>query len=158
MTDRTTNHEADPTPAGRSGGPIVVGVDGSPNAERAMRVASTLALATGVEVVAVHALGLLATIGDRKVPASEHRDEIEAHLREEWCAPLSSAGTSWRCQLIDGNPAEVLMHTADAVGASFIVVGARGIGGHPDLMLGSTSHQVIHHSTCPTVVVPPVDR
>jgi nucleotide-binding universal stress UspA family protein len=140
-------------------GPIVVGVDGSANAVSAMRVASTLALGTGAEVVAVHAVGLLTTIGDRKLPSSEHRDEIAEHLRTDWCSVLSEAlGDRWRPRMLDGNPAEVLLHVADQEQASFIVVGARGVGGHPDLMLGSTSHQVIHHASCPAVVVPPVDR
>lgn len=146
-------------PADDAVGPIVVGVDGSRNARRAMHVACRLANATGVEVIAVHALGMLTTIGDRKVPSADHRDEIEAHLRDDWCAVLTDGlGDRWRPLLVDGNPAEVLLHTAADHDASFVVVGARGIGGHPDLMLGSTSHQVIHHATCPAVVVPPVDR
>lgn len=140
-------------------GPVVVGVDGSTNADRAMRVAASLASACGVEVLAVHALGLLVTIDGVKVPASDHRDDIEAHLRSDWCATLEALVPGrWRSRLVDGSSAEVLLHTAEEERASFIVVGARGIGGHPDLMLGSTSHQVIHHSTVPTVVVPPVDR
>jgi nucleotide-binding universal stress UspA family protein len=145
--------------AGSSVGPIVVGVDGSANADRAMRVAASLALASGAEVVAVHALGLLATIDGVKAPASEHRHEIEAHLHSDWCATLEATVPGrWRSRLVDGNSADVLLLTAEEEAASFIVVGARGIGGHPDLMLGSTSHQVIHHSTVPTVVVPPIDR
>lgn len=140
-------------------GPIVVGVDGSSNARRALAVAARLAHATGAEVLAVHALGLLVTIDGERVPASDHRSEVEHRLNDEWCRPLEEAVPKrWTSRLVDGNPADVLLQTADHEGASFIVVGARGIGGHPDLMLGSTSHQVIHHATVPTVVVPPVDR
>jgi nucleotide-binding universal stress UspA family protein len=153
MTDTPTSAPA------TLAGPIIVGVDGSENADRAMRVAASLAIASGADVVAVHALGLLATIDGVKYPASEHRDEIEAHLHSDWCATLEAAVPGrWRSRLVDGNSSDVLLHIAEEEGASFIVVGARGIGGHPDLMLGSTSHQVIHHSTVPTVVVPPIDR
>lgn len=140
-------------------GPIVCGVDGSPNSRRALGVVRHLAVATGAEVIAVHALGLMSELDGEHVPSSEHRDEIEQRLRAEWCEPLASAGdVRWTCRLLDGNPADVLLHSADETGASFVVVGARGIGGHPDLMLGSTSHQVIHRAHCPTVVVPPIDR
>ncbi len=140
-------------------GPIVCGVDGSPNARRALDLASSLATATGAEIIAVHALGLMSEIDGEHVPSSEHRDEIEHRLRAEWCEPLAAAGdVRWTCRLVDGNPSDALLHTAAETAASFIFVGARGIGGHPDLMLGSTSHQVIHRAHCPTVVVPPADR
>jgi nucleotide-binding universal stress UspA family protein len=146
-----TEHDVSP-------GPVVVGVDGSANSRRALAVAAGLASATGAEVVAVHALGLLATLHGERVPASEHRSEIEVTMREEWCAPLADAAIRWRCMVADGNPAEVLLHTAHDESASLVVVGSRGVGGHPDLMLGSTSHQVIQHTPCPAVVVPPIGR
>jgi nucleotide-binding universal stress UspA family protein len=140
-------------------GPIVVGVDGSPNAHRALDVARSLADATGVDVLAVHALGLMSELDGAHVPSSEHRGDIEQRLRDQWCQPLAALGDGrWSCRLVDGSPSDALLHTADDVDASFIVVGARGLGGHPDLMLGSTSHQVIHRSHCTTVVVPPADR
>ncbi len=137
-------------------GPIIVGVDGSANAERALAVAARLAVALGVEVRAVHALGMMTTIAGRKVPSRDHRSEIEQSLDEQWCAPLAAVdGLRWSAELRDGNPAEVLLHLASDIGAGMIVVGARGVGADPDLMLGSTSHHVVHHGACPTVVVPP---
>lgn len=156
--------ESGPTPSSEvphiiTGGPVVCGVDGSRNAQRAIDVATTLATSIGVDVIAVHALGLMSKIDGEHVTSFDHRDEIERTLREVWCHALDDVdGLSWSCRLVDGNPSDVLLHTADETNASFIVVGARGIGGHPDLMLGSTSHQVIHRAHCATVVVPPFDR
>lgn len=147
------------SPVSADRGPIVVGVDGSDNARGALEVAADLALGLDTDVVAVHALGLLTVIDDRRLPSVEHRAEIEHHLHAVWCAPLAERlGERWSARLIDGSPAEVLLATAADVDARMVVVGARGVGGHPDLMLGSTSHQVIHRATCPTVVVPPLDR
>lgn len=140
-------------------GPIVCGVDGSPNAHRALDVAARLSHAFDVPVVAVHALGLISELDGAHVPSQEHRDEIEERLGADWCRPLHELGDDrWSARLVDGSPSDALLHSADQLGASFIVVGARGLGGHPDLMLGSTSHQVIHRARCATVVVPPVDR
>jgi nucleotide-binding universal stress UspA family protein len=160
MTDEPTSAPGAPArEPSASRGPIVVGVDGSPNSRRALGVARSLADATGVTVLAVHALGLMSQIDGNHVPSSDHRGEIERRLRDDWCRPLGGLGEErWSCRLVDGSPSDALLHTADEVGASFIVVGARGLGGHPDLMLGSTSHQVIHRSHCATVVVPPEDR
>jgi nucleotide-binding universal stress UspA family protein len=140
-------------------GPIVVGVDGSTNAHRALMVAARLAVALDVPVIAVHALGMMTSIDGRRVPAAEHRDEIETLMHSQWCDVLREMlGDRWSGELVDGNPAVALLGAAADHDASFIVVGARGVGGHPDLMLGSTSHQVIEHAACPAVVVPPIDR
>jgi len=137
-------------------GPVLVGVDGSDNSQRALAVAAQLAHALGAEVCAVHALGLMTMIDGHKVPSHDHRDEIEVLLTQLWCAPLQSVdGLKWTAHLRDGNPAEVLLHVADEIDAALMVVGARGVGGNPNLMLGSTSHHVVHHGLCPTVVVPP---
>ncbi len=137
-------------------GPILVGVDGSHNAGRALGVAARLAVGLGVELRVVHALGLMTTLHGHKVPSHEHKTEIETLLGEQWCVPLTTVeGLRWQAELRDGNPAEVLLHRAADLGASMVVVGARGISADPNLMLGSTSHHVVHHATCPTVVVPP---
>jgi nucleotide-binding universal stress UspA family protein len=99
---------------------------------------------------------MMTTIAGHKVPSHEHRSEIEQRLGEQWCASLDSVeGLRWSAELRDGNPAEVVLHLAAEIGAGMIVVGARGVGVDPDLMLGSTSYHVVHHGGCPTVVVPP---
>jgi nucleotide-binding universal stress UspA family protein len=43
--------------------------------------------------------------------------------------------------------------TEAAERAELLVVGARGLGGFDDLLLGSVSHRCLAHARCPTVVV-----
>ena len=135
---------------------IVVGIDGSDNACRAVEWAAGLAALTGARVVAVHALGLLFH-GEHGevVPAQPMRGEIETKLAHEWCAPLSAAGVVHECRVVDGPPVMVLLAAADELDADLIVVGSRGLGGFPELLLGSTSTQVAQLARRPVTIVPP---
>jgi nucleotide-binding universal stress UspA family protein len=136
---------------------IVVGVDGSENSVDAVAWAAGIAAATGAEVIAVHAVGLLEHVGpDETVPAASHREEIRARFEDQWCAPLGEAGVRCRRLLRDGSPMNVLLALAEEEDADLIVVGSRGMGGYPELLLGSTSTQVAQHARCPVTVVPDV--
>lgn len=134
---------------------IIVAVDGSANSVAAVDWAAGLAQATGAEVVAVHALGLLERVDDdAKVPTQSHREEIRHQLETTWCEPLARAGVAHRPLLRDGSPVSVVLEVADEVEADVVVVGSRGLGGYPELLLGSTSTQIAQHSVRPVVIVP----
>ena len=135
-------------------GPVVVGVDGSRHAASALGWAATLADTLGVEVVAVHALGLLAHGGFGQEPAEAHRRELAEELATHWSEPARLAGAEPRCELVDGNPVTALLAVASDNGASMIGVGSRGTGGFPGLQLGSTSLQLAQHAPVPVVIVP----
>jgi nucleotide-binding universal stress UspA family protein len=138
-------------------GPVIVGVDGSSNAQRALAVAAEIARRFDLDLAVFHAIGLMTVIEGRHVPSEGHRDDLERMLRLEWCAPLGRhRELRWRAELVYGSPADVLMKMGSGLGASFVVVGSRGIG--DELALGSTSHHVVHHCDRPVVVVPPADR
>lgn len=141
---------------------IVIGVDGSDGAARALEWCREHAPKLGVEVVAVHAFSLAAfALPYYDVPtmvdfAGDMREELARLLDTEWTAAL--ADVPHRCELIEGSATRVLMDVADKEDADLIVVGSRGRGGFAELLLGSVSHQLVHHSTCPVLVVPPPGR
>lgn len=141
---------------------IVVGVDGSEGSERALAWCRENAEGLGAEVVAVHAYSLPSyTLPMYDVPAvsghdAEWREEARRALEEEWLLPLE--GTPVRSFVIDGSPAHVLMQVAEKENAAMIVVGSRGRGGFAELLLGSVSHQLAHHSHVPLLIIPPEHR
>ena len=141
-------------------GTIVVGLDGSANSHEAVVWSASLARLLDAEVVAVHALGLLDQLepDGPMVPTQPHRDEIAERAEGLWSAPLAEAGIRHRVVLHDGNPVDVVLNIVDEVGADLVVLGSRGIGGSPALLLGSTSSQVAQRALCPVTIVPPSDR
>jgi nucleotide-binding universal stress UspA family protein len=139
---------------------IVVGVDGSEHARRAVEWCAKHARSLGADVVAVHVIETLAYFGGRPPyvwlndPSTKERESLQDHVEREWCKPLADAGAPFRVVVMDGHPATGLMDTARAEDAMLVVTGRRGLGGFKELLLGSTSHHLSHHIDRPLVIVP----
>jgi nucleotide-binding universal stress UspA family protein len=134
---------------------ILVGVDGSSNGTRALEWAMLLGRQSDGEVIAVHAIGLLAHLGPGPgVPSHAHLPELRQAFETESCAPLRNSPVPHRLLLIDGAPVRVLLSLAESEQIDVIVVGSRGVGGFPELNLGSTSHQLAEHADCPVLILP----
>ena len=139
-------------------GPVVVGIDGSANAQRALLIAGRHAESTEAHLVVVHALGLTELIDGEHVPTFDHQDEIAEHV-DRWCDALREEGLDdFEIRLVHGPPVDAMLRTAHDDGASVIIVGRRGAGNRPELRLGSTAHQIVEHSHCPVLVIPPIGR
>jgi nucleotide-binding universal stress UspA family protein len=58
-----------------------------------------------------------------------------------------------------GHPVDVILETARSAGSQLILLGARGLGPLKELVMGSTSHRVLMHAPCSTMIVQaPVPR
>ena len=124
---------------------ILVAVDGSEGAQRAVVWAAHLARSTGAEVVVVHARGLLESMS---------HDAALRSFETDWCSPLDAANVHYRRVLRDGDPVTVILASAEEEDADVIVIGSRGLGAYPEQLLGSTSTQVAQRSTRPVTIVP----
>ncbi len=138
---------------------IVVGVDGSDNAQAAVAWTASLAAQLGAEVVAVHAFEPLAHLGEMAPPVdfAELRARCEAQLADAWTAVVRGAGVAMRTRLVECDPVEALVQVADEVGADLVVVGARGGSALRGLVLGSTSLKLPHETRRPVCIVHPED-
>jgi nucleotide-binding universal stress UspA family protein len=133
---------------------IVVGVDGSDNAEHALTLAADEAVLRGAR------LRPICVWEDHPGYAEAEPETLDA-LRASADAVVRAAVASVRrlhpeldCEgeTREGQPAHVLLQAAE--NADPIVVGNRGRGGFASLLLGSVSQQVVHHAACPVLVVP----
>lgn len=139
---------------------IVVAVDGSETAARAVGWTAEHAGELNADVVAVHvleepvyAVPPMVAVSMGSLPP-EVRAEVHATLEHDWCAPLAEAGVPFKAVLMDGPPAAAIIRFAKEQRADLVVVGRRGRGGFAELMLGSVSHQLAHHVGRPLVIVP----
>ena len=138
--------------------PVVVGIDGSADARRAMCLAAEYALALRSDLVIVHAVGLTEVVDGRRVVAEGHGAEIAAQFAT-WCDAVRECGLEeWTPVLDDGAPVDTILRVAEDVDAALVVVGRQGSGKRPELLLGSTAHQIAENSPRPVMVVPPIGR
>jgi nucleotide-binding universal stress UspA family protein len=133
---------------------VLVGLDASAEAGRALDWAISLVQATGGRLMLVHAIGLLDSLGEGRVVANAAHAEIERAFSEVWCRPALEAGVAAELRLEDGAPTIVVPRIVAAEGVDLVVLGARGEGGAPLELLGSTSHQVAAVTPVPVVLVP----
>ena len=139
---------------------IVVGVDGSPNSERALDWAMQEAITrhAPLTVVAVHAVpksywGNIPVVGSADEPLLEELRKSVEELTERAASRLSDASpASVNIRAVSGFPVQELL--AASQDADLLVVGSRGAGGFARLLIGSVSSQVAQHATCPVVILP----
>ncbi|MEU5266595.1 universal stress protein [Amycolatopsis sp. NPDC021455] len=149
-------HDSTPVPAA---GPVVVGVDGSPNSEQAIAVAFEEASLRGVPLVAVHAWNDVTyedTRGTARILTQpESLEEGENRLLTERLAgwPEKYPDVEVRRVLVRDRPRHALLEASAE--AQLVVVGSHGRGGFTGMLLGSTSQALIQHAQCPVLVVRP---
>ena len=148
-------------------GAVVVGVDGSPGAGEALRWALAEARLRKVPLRVVHGwtygyagataggygnLGYIGSFDSTGVDASDlgriADETIERAISE---VVGETTDVEIERQVVEGGAAAVLIGAAAA--GDLLVVGSRGHGGFPGLLLGSVSQQCVHHAPCPVVVV-----
>lgn len=131
-------------------GHIVVGVDGSPDARRAVDWAASWASAVGAPLTLVAAQPIPP---GRKPDSPGLGDAAQAALDAE-LARLDSeqAGLSVSGDVAISHPVTALVGASETAGA--VVVGTKGTGGWRGTLVGSVSGNVAASAHCPTVVVP----
>jgi nucleotide-binding universal stress UspA family protein len=135
----------------RAGGPVVVGVDGSPASERAISIGFDEASRRAVDLVAVHAWldGDTAAIPQTAWPDFQSTaEETLAERLAGWQDRYPDVVVHRR--VVFNRPARHLLQ--EAASAQLIVVGSHGRGGFAGMLLGSVSSTVVHAVQTPVIV------
>jgi nucleotide-binding universal stress UspA family protein len=155
---------------------LVLVIDGSPQAARALEYLTRLPLPAGTDV---HVLQVIPPI-DLTVPihlesvtmlpmpvepspaqelmaaeqAAREESEAEASLAQA-AARLQAAGLPATTAVRRGDAATEIMAYARALDANLIVAGSRGLSAIAGWLLGSVSRKLVHYAACSVLLVKP---
>ncbi|MET8336355.1 universal stress protein [Streptosporangium canum] len=140
--------------------PVVVAVDGSADADRAVRWAADDAFRRRSPLRIVHVVER-GSYDIHRFAAPERPDTMVMNGRKvlaeaEQTARRRQPSVEVSTELVEGNLTRSLCD--QAAGATAIVLGSRGLGGFAGALLGSVSTHVAGHAHGPVVVVRPGDE
>lgn len=133
--------------------PILLGIDGTPASEAATAFAFDEASRRGVDLVALHAwsdVGVFPILGMDWHKYEQEGHEILGERLAGWQERYPDVHVQRR--IVCDRPARWLVDESRK--AQLVVVGTRGRGGVPGMLLGSVSTAVAESASAPAVVVP----
>lgn len=136
---------------------LLVPVDGSPNAERAVAFAIGMAKAVqGMQVILLNVQEQLERWYQHGLASDSSREHLKQQGQSQSATArrlLDESGCPYEYLIIFGKPAETIVQAAKDHGCSGIVMGTRGLGDVESLFLGSTSFKVVQLSELPVTLV-----
>lgn len=151
MTETSTSSSTAPSPA--QAPRIVVGVDGSPASKEALRWAARLAPHWGARIDALAVWESLSTYGWSSLPPlMPPHPQIEKALIEAVDEVFGAdRPADLTTRVVSGAAPASLVYASR--GALLMILGSRGLGGVPGLLLGSVSRRAAELAECPVLVV-----
>ena len=135
---------------------ILVPVDGSDNSYRALDSALLLSEKLGSNITVVHVM--------EQVPITHIESEkllselLEAYKKENQdilskCSEIATQKGLTIKTLLQGNPASVILDYSKKEKFELVILGSRGMGKFKELILGSVSSKIVHHSPCAVLLI-----
>ena len=136
---------------------ILVPVDGSDNSYRALDAALLFSEKLGSNITVVHVMEQvpITHIGSEKLLS----EFLEAYKKENQdilskCSEIATQkGLTIKTLLLQGNPASVILDYSKQEKFDLLIMGSRGMGKFKELILGSVSSKIVHHSTCAVLLI-----
>jgi nucleotide-binding universal stress UspA family protein len=136
---------------------ILVPVDGSDNSYRALEAALVLSEKLGSNISVVNVM--------EQVPITHIESEkllselLEAYKKENQeilskCSDIArQKGIAIKTVLLQGNPAPVILDYSKKENFDLVIMGSRGMGKFKELIIGSVSSKIVHHSPCAIMII-----
>ena len=133
---------------------ILVGYDGSPQAEKAAHLAFSISKSMDSKV-------MLFAVARPPEPATSVEveavlDDAREHYQEGFQKLLEAARENdieVETEVAVGHPAEQIIHKAEVMKADLVILGRRGTSLFEKWILGSVSERVLRYAHCPVMVV-----
>lgn len=135
---------------------LLVAIDGSQHAAKALEVAGRLAAAAGADVLVVHQRSDGSIDHGPVNPSPEGVDAAQSLVDSAVATVLTAGAASARGRVVrglHGEEAQVLMDVAREEDVDIIVVGPRGMGRLRGLLVGSVTDRLVQLSDRPVLVV-----
>jgi len=134
---------------------ILVPIDFSPCAERALDYACVLAAKLGARIHVINAIGsalpeLSAALTDQMVATMRTSN---AAALDQLIAPRRAIAAFGELRVVDDDPRDAILAAAGAVRADLIVIGTHGRRGLSRVLLGSVAEDVVRRAACPVLTV-----
>lgn len=137
---------------------ILVPIDGSDHARKAIEFATDIASKYKAEVHIVHVFSPLDRAHELddnllKEVEKNYQEFAERIIEEAEREVKKKAVESYQSAILRGDPAQKILQFAKGNGIDLIILGSRGAGTADMLMFGSVSHKVCHLSDCTCLTV-----
>jgi nucleotide-binding universal stress UspA family protein len=93
------------------------------------------------------------SLGPERI-AERSTEAMISDAEAEVAATVADLDAEATARVVTGDPGPTLCRIADEDDDDLLVVGSHGSGFLKRVVLGSVSHHVLHHATCPVLVVP----
>jgi nucleotide-binding universal stress UspA family protein len=148
-------------------GKVLVPLDGSEHADKALDCALDLAETYSAEIIllsVIHVSPIAPIAPPLGIPTSSlinirnYEKEIEDNLKRVLSEAVEKTKKTKpylkvTTKLVEGRPADKIVETAKEEKVDIIVMGHRGVSGIKKLFLGSVSKQVVDEAPCPVLII-----
>ena len=136
---------------------ILVPIDGSDNSYRALDAALLLSEKLGSNITVIHVMEEvpITHIGSEKML----NELLKAYKKENQdillkCTEIANQKVlTIKTILLQGNPASAILDYNKKEKFDLVIMGSRGLGKFKELILGSVSSKIVHHSPCAVLLI-----
>ncbi len=139
---------------------ILVAVDGSEHGWKAIEIVRTLGECKALDITVLHVVadhslyrnyGFDMTHEGYLNEAAKNRAEEVIRQAKDYFSDYAPGNVAFAIK--SGEPANVIVNTAESESFDTIVIGSRGMGTMTRLLVGSVSQKVVAHAPCSVFVV-----